>query len=357
MTLTRLVIVRHAQRLDKQDKSWQQSSATPYDTPLSQIGKEQAVETGIKLKNHPKLAFDRFNDDEQVIIHSSPFLRCAQTAAWIAKGLDKKATIRLDAAFGEFLSEDYFDNSAPPPPDNHQSLYNSSQEWLRSSLSKDVGIDSKDCTFDSVWPFTKFGNSGEYGELFDDMRKRFTDGLARLIGFYNGLESPTLGSNSNKTVIIVTHGAGFNPLITQLSNKATMTEIGLSSFAIAQREGLSWSVVYNSNNDDKMPTLSMSSTNSSTSSMGEYWNMAGVGNKQEDRESSNTTTTTNNNNSNDSKIPFTVNSSTSTASTVAPSRNLTPTIVNIDSLANNHDNSKEEDEDDERLYMFGGNQL
>ncbi|KAL2015651.1 hypothetical protein VTK56DRAFT_5050 [Thermocarpiscus australiensis] len=174
-----LFVVRHGNRLDAADKQWHLSSPTPYDPPLTYSGWQQAKSVGVKIAS---IIRERVKEDElaacqngdpsakrkrkryEVVLHSSPFLRCIQTAIAISAGLaqdsapfeptncasgstqpsaqgtrsrptvvtdmrntgspapgpDKpvgirRSVLRLDAFLGEWLSPTYFELITPPP--------------------------------------------------------------------------------------------------------------------------------------------------------------------------------------------------------------------------------------------------
>jgi hypothetical protein len=184
-----LFVVRHGTRLDAADKQWHLTSPTPYDPPLTYGGWLQSRALGARIGT---ILRERLEADEkeeavfaarqankvgpgqsnkrkrkrrkfQVVIHSSPFLRCIQTSIGISAGIashegmpssDKpaftrsaealpstslnkpdtsgpgrpqqellptptahlrKTVLRLDAFLGEWLSPSYFDHITPPP--------------------------------------------------------------------------------------------------------------------------------------------------------------------------------------------------------------------------------------------------
>ncbi|KAH7031637.1 uncharacterized protein B0I36DRAFT_243920 [Microdochium trichocladiopsis] len=146
-------VVRHGKRLDAADKQWHLTSPTPYDPPLTYAGWMQSKTVGARIASliHGQVADaqsqpatpttstppggdiltppkkKRYN----IIIHSSPFLRCVQTSIAISAGIasnpppeqdasDKspaitRCVLRLDAFLGEWLSPDYFEHITPPP--------------------------------------------------------------------------------------------------------------------------------------------------------------------------------------------------------------------------------------------------
>ncbi|KAK4125608.1 hypothetical protein N657DRAFT_678698 [Parathielavia appendiculata] len=168
-----LFVVRHGYRLDAADKQWHLSSPTPYDPPLTYSGWQQAKSLGARIASiirervqEEELGADLGADDVpkrkryEVVLHSSPFLRCIQTSIAISAGLAQDSTpfepsrsratattpaalsdgrpkptvvtdmpntkpadpvnirrsvLRLDAFLGEWLSPDYFEYITPPP--------------------------------------------------------------------------------------------------------------------------------------------------------------------------------------------------------------------------------------------------
>ncbi|CAG8983295.1 hypothetical protein HYALB_00002733 [Hymenoscyphus albidus] len=186
-----VIVVRHGARLDAADKQWHLTSPTPYDPPLTYGGWTQSRSLGQRIAN---ILRTRETDDEvlllddaegeggkrrkrrhKVIIHTSPFQRCVQTATAISAGLAqnpghtnqrpfsshsgrgssspmhssprirptiatgspsltpilepanihgkareipeniKKSIIRVDAFLGEWLTPEYFELITPPP--------------------------------------------------------------------------------------------------------------------------------------------------------------------------------------------------------------------------------------------------
>ncbi|OJD16566.1 hypothetical protein AJ78_03257 [Emergomyces pasteurianus Ep9510] len=204
-----IIVVRHGARLDAVDKQWHLTSPTPYDPPLTYGGWNQARALGIQIGNllpargepipfQPSLSSENNGVQEKataagtnrgesnqsnsprparkqrIIIHSSPFLRCVQTAIGVSAGMRLSKTslqnrnqpapqkhyrlhsgspvtrgndlhplsaipepsndlslsrltlepadtpvpkykLRLDAFLGEWLSPDYFEQISPPP--------------------------------------------------------------------------------------------------------------------------------------------------------------------------------------------------------------------------------------------------
>ncbi|KGO74198.1 Histidine phosphatase superfamily, clade-1 [Penicillium italicum] len=159
-------IARHGARLDAADKDWHLTSPSPFDPPLSYGGWIQSRALGVRIgsllrarqftgedpenqrSNHPTSdkqakpapASSDPSHRYNVIIHTSPYLRCLQTAIGVSAGIhqqalgteaseatssaptvptvlspDQRCLLRVDAFLGEWLSPDYYDQITPPP--------------------------------------------------------------------------------------------------------------------------------------------------------------------------------------------------------------------------------------------------
>lgn len=173
--------LRHGARLDAADKNWHLTSATPYDPPLSYGGWLQSRTLGAQIINllesqeneespegtdarHlPSFRGPSSKRKRRIIIHSSPYLRCLQTAIAVSAGIsqhfpetdvilpskpsaipnpkshttgkgrasvhgfnagpgipsaipnDHRCLLRVDAFLGEWLTASYFEEISPPP--------------------------------------------------------------------------------------------------------------------------------------------------------------------------------------------------------------------------------------------------
>lgn len=161
---------RHGARLDAADKNWHLTSPTPYDPPLSYGGWLQSRALGARIisllqsrteADEPTSAQDQNTPNtttfpssspkrkRRIIIHTSPYLRCLQTAIAISAGIsqhdidgdtsavshtngatslaadstftpvstssDTRCLLRVDAFLGEWLCPEYFEDIIPPP--------------------------------------------------------------------------------------------------------------------------------------------------------------------------------------------------------------------------------------------------
>lgn len=229
MPLDNLVIVRHAARLDSHDPTFKHHSPTPYDTPLAEVGFSQARATAetVQANLAPPAT------PQRIVVHCSPFLRCVQTGLTLAQKLTRTTThevvLRIDAVLGEWQTPDYFEDIIPPPSDNHESLQASSLSWIAQQQKSGAGA-GQNVRVDYAWPLTKLGNAGEYGESWSTMYARFKAGLGQLVKHYDSDDSQSY------TAIIVTHGAGCNPLLGSILQMPVLFTMGLASFCILNRE-------------------------------------------------------------------------------------------------------------------------
>ncbi|KAG5358922.1 hypothetical protein CKK34_5254 [Yarrowia sp. E02] len=159
----------------------------------------------------------------RVMVHSSPFLRCVQTAAHIAEELiGCNPKIRMDAALGEWLTPDYFANCSPPPDDNHVDLGNQAVSALQRQ--------GKLRLVENGWNISSLGDSGSMREFWSEMHLRFEHYLKRLNGFYSK------HNRKIETLIIVTHGAGVSSLLTHFCGEPVLSEIRLGSISLVSRD-------------------------------------------------------------------------------------------------------------------------
>ncbi|KHJ48323.1 phosphoglycerate mutase family protein [Trichuris suis] len=89
--MTIIWCLRHAERQDYVDASWARTAVSPDDSPLAAKGHVQAFEAARRLQNE-KIHY----------IFSSPFLRCVQTANYVADATG--LTIKIEHGLSEVLN-------------------------------------------------------------------------------------------------------------------------------------------------------------------------------------------------------------------------------------------------------------
>ncbi|KAL4926398.1 putative 5'-nucleotidase [Aspergillus undulatus] len=185
-----IFIVRHGARLDAANKDWHLTSPTPYDPPLSYGGWLQSRSLGARIINEVRSLENQLDTPPQgnrdpnthphhlqqrkqkrrIIIHTSPYLRCVQTAIAVSSGINQnytdigslqqprpvapaqsngtattsnftssvsgptesnpKCLLRVDACLGEWLTPEYFENITAPPK-SEQMVATAKTELLR----------------------------------------------------------------------------------------------------------------------------------------------------------------------------------------------------------------------------------
>ena len=102
------LVVRHAERCDNSELQEEHDKVeVEWDPPLTAIGLLQAQETAKFL-----VEFLIHNKIDLVVIDSSPFLRCLQTAASIADTIGIK-TIHINYLACEWLKGKFYPNGNP----------------------------------------------------------------------------------------------------------------------------------------------------------------------------------------------------------------------------------------------------
>ena len=76
-------VIRHGERLDEVDDSWQATTDRPYDPPLTAKGRGQAFARGQALARAGAVGAGG------CVVACSPFLRCIQTGAEVLKGMSQ----------------------------------------------------------------------------------------------------------------------------------------------------------------------------------------------------------------------------------------------------------------------------
>lgn len=94
---TRVVVLRHGERVDHVDPRWRETAAEPSDSPLSAAGHLQAAAAGAHLAaTEPRV----------LAVYASPFTRTLETAAAVAAAL--RLPVRREPAVAEWLNGDWF---------------------------------------------------------------------------------------------------------------------------------------------------------------------------------------------------------------------------------------------------------
>jgi len=121
-----LLVIRHGEREDEADDNWSQQSATPWDPPLSEQGREQVAEAAKRLADHRV---------SRVV--TSPFARCLETTGALLDSLGLPwSCCSVDARFGEVMDGSILARGAEvrPPEDALPA------EWLWEGTSMEDAV-------------------------------------------------------------------------------------------------------------------------------------------------------------------------------------------------------------------------
>ncbi|KAJ7539694.1 hypothetical protein O6H91_11G105500 [Diphasiastrum complanatum] len=210
-----LFVMRHGERLDDADPSWVLKASRPWDPPLTERGKLQALAVGQRLRK----------EGWQISrILCSPFLRCVQTAAEVIKGLSEegetaplKPKVSLEYGLGEVMNSIAIRN----PPRSHATA-----SWLLevSELLSMLPADTIDASAESMWPkLPAWQESIEnahfrYAKTFQEAADKFPE----------------------DNVLCVTHGEGVGLSVSQLQ-KEIVYAVNYCAYSHSQRPILEYS--------------------------------------------------------------------------------------------------------------------
>lgn len=242
--LSEFFFIRHGLRLDQIDREWQNNSPTPYDSPIARQGYIQSVLAGQAIAQHSAT-----QKRPRFIIHTSPFLRCIQTALAIASALAAKHNLRpilrIDSCLGEWITPDYYID-IPAPPSMLEMSRNAHYYLSRFTPSttefgprwKEVlPIDTSCVDIDVAWDSELFGSGGEYGEEWPDMHARFRASLRQMIKYYSTppakRKARGISTRGDEIIVMVTHGAGCNAMISAVTGRPVLKDVGLASLSHA----------------------------------------------------------------------------------------------------------------------------
>jgi broad specificity phosphatase PhoE len=206
-------VVRHGHRKD-QDKSskWKESEEArlhPYDSPLTDVGIEAAKKVGESLNASADVA-------KWKLVISSPYIRCIQTAAEIARIVG--VPMVLDVEFGEVFDDVYM------PKSNGKLQYRKPQE-LQEILQKD-------------YPDVEFILAGDGNpRLFGQPPKWPESFPGAQVRFLERFEATSIKMiEKEQNAIIVSHGDAVMILLALLNPRVDLKKIEYCGYFCAWRD-------------------------------------------------------------------------------------------------------------------------
>lgn len=216
-------LVRHGERKDHVDKTWQPDPFDGiWDPPLSEKGWHQAQKTGsylIDLLREKDIKLE----NSTIVFVTSPFQRCIDTTLGIARGIQhpKQSFLRLEPAAGEWMTERFFEEVNCTAP---QMIQRKIQDIARNHLEV-----TKVLTMD--WQYSPVRNEFNFPESMSDMQDRYDElrqSLDTMIA--RDIEANRIGmmqqdmKSRDIVVVVVTHAAGINALLESYKQESTLLE-------------------------------------------------------------------------------------------------------------------------------------
>lgn len=237
--------------MDAADKNWHLTSPTPYDPPLSYGGWLQSRTLGAQIisllqsqeiesspdetdgSNAPPFPAQSSKRRRRIIIHSSPYLRCLQTAIAVSAGIsqhypetdidvskpsatknpkthttgkgrasvhgfnassaipsatpnDHRCLLRVDAFLGEWLTSSYFEEISPPPKSERMVTAAKAELLRRDSIVPEADMNY---TKPTVGHFPGGWGKGDGPAFSDEANKTQPEGRRNRAASHDTLQS------------------------------------------------------------------------------------------------------------------------------------------------------------------------
>ncbi|KAL1924464.1 uncharacterized protein VTP21DRAFT_4118 [Calcarisporiella thermophila] len=216
-----LYIVRHGERIDHVDKTWLDPNPIGiHDPPLTARGQQQSRHTGRFISDLIKERSASGHCTTDIIVYTSPFLRCVQTALDMSIGLCEKmkeeaaengssVRVRLEPGLCEWLAEDYFDE-----------VQTTADRMIGRRLEEYAHNRDASGIFD--WGYRPVDlQLPEFPEEFEELLRRFKRVVPQIIR-----ENKASSNRRDTVIVLVTHGAGVNAALEVVKNTPTLLETG-----------------------------------------------------------------------------------------------------------------------------------
>jgi len=185
-----IIILRHAERADMVENAIIENiKCGIYDTELTDRGKSQAYEAGIKIKEFfydKKIDLKLLERDKKIKFLCSPFARTLITSFQMLKGLNLTTPITIEEGLCEHLSKKWY----PCPPENFLA-------WIQHEESKEKiylnsEIEDHSIIHDSKTPLLS------YPETHEECAIRLKSVYENITNFY-------LEECDNEVLFLITH--------------------------------------------------------------------------------------------------------------------------------------------------------
>lgn len=220
-----LIAVRHGQRADDPLAKDSVPIEIEFDPPLSKNGILQAKLTGRYLRESIAVIERMANEPKKVVVISSPFLRCIQTAINLANGLASfhKETIYITDEICEIQKTKFFKKEVLQ--DLHFRQEKATQSYYQLPEGQTFTLKEKNfykkSTSTSNFNFVK--NTPSFPESIHDCSLRFKQARKNISQKY------LKNCQNDVIVILVTHSIGVQCLIHELEPEKEIPQIDYCS--------------------------------------------------------------------------------------------------------------------------------
>lgn len=211
--------VRHGQRADDPCCNDSLSIELEFDPPLSKHGIAQAHVSGKYLKEAIANLERISGETKKIIILSSPFLRCIQTAIFLSNSLDNfhKNTIYINDEISEIQKSKFFSKNVLQ--DLHVRKSISRKSLCDLSYARKISIKEKKF-------FNKSGSTINFAKNELLFPETISDCSSRFRRARKNITEKFLRNNFAKNIVIlITHGIGVQCMIHELEPEKEIPQI------------------------------------------------------------------------------------------------------------------------------------
>lgn len=196
-----LFVMRHGQRWDDANRAWRhEEGARTWDPPLTELGVEQAMGVGEKLRSQGVQV-------SRILV--SPFLRCVQTAAGFIQGMYPNGSdipnlkVSIEYGLAELMNSRAI--RYPPRDPENSKVWNLSLEELFSALPSGV----VDVSVPPVLP-----QLPNWDESYEEGHHRYISTFRAIADMF-----------PHENVLCISHGEGLAISVSNLSPKVSLEQV------------------------------------------------------------------------------------------------------------------------------------